>query len=67
MLDQKVHLRQLCSEQRRDLRELSGWYRAILHHRDIAADYRERATQLVGGEIQELRLGMFQLFHPVRV
>src|SRR5205814_8805554 len=40
---------------------------SVFEHRTVASDHRERASQLVRGQVEELGLGPLELRHPVGV
>ena len=67
LLDQCVHLISLGGEHREGalgaLRDLSE--RAPLQHRKVATDDRDGPAQLMGGEVEEFRLGPFQGRDPL--
>ena len=68
-VDELAHVTHACRHDRHDLGRRTRQFpeRALLEHREVATDKRDRGAELVGGELQELRFLTLQLRHPLGV
>src|SRR5437879_5163334 len=67
LLHEQVDLRQPALQQTSDLRDALGWDGAVLEHRVVTADQCQRTSELMGGEVQELCLGVLELDYALGV